>query len=103
MSETPEVNHDALDAATEQQERTELQSEVTPLPEAKELILPIFMKKGVDYIQLGDAVVVPEINHMAVNFNTPAGREVMEFIGTGIMTGLIFSGTADKAFIAKFN
>ncbi|ASR83353.1 hypothetical protein SEA_CATERPILLAR_58 [Arthrobacter phage Caterpillar] len=90
-----------LDAAKEQQERNELAADdngqaeleeaVRTLPQT-EVIVPVIMPKGDQLAALGDAVFNPETNKMVVSFNTEAGREIAEFIGTGMLAAISFRG-----------
>lgn len=76
----------------------------SPLPQVREIILPVLMKMGEGYTQLGDAVIDPEANTMVCNFNTVAGREIMEVIGTGsVFEGLMFGGIANKSVLSNLN
>ncbi|QFG08737.1 hypothetical protein PBI_INGRID_65 [Arthrobacter phage Ingrid] len=94
--------HDALDAAKEQQERTEVAADdngaaellaaLADLPQAREVILPVIMPKGNELAALGDAVYDPETNKMVVSFNTVAGRSVAELIGSGMLAAISFQG-----------
>lgn len=70
--------------------------EEPPLPQAKQVILPIMMRKGKDYVQLGDGIVDPETSAMVVSFNTKAGRDILEFIGTGALSGISFGGMMSR-------
>jgi hypothetical protein len=97
--------HDALDAAKEQQERAELAADdkgAAELEEARlmlpqtEVILPVIMPKGDKLAALGDAVFDPETNKMVVSFNTQAGRDIAEFIGTGMLAAISFVGHMSK-------
>lgn len=105
MSETQNTpeNHDALDAAKEQQERLELDDKgAAELEEARlmlpqtEVILPVIMPKGEKLVALGDAVFDPDTNKMVVSFNTVAGRDIAEFIGTGMLAAISFVGHMPK-------
>jgi hypothetical protein len=50
------------------------------------------MRKKNDIAILGDASFDPETNKMVVSFNTEAGREIAEFIGSGILAAVSFAG-----------
>jgi hypothetical protein len=104
MSEA-QNHHDALDAAKEQQERLELAADdngAAELEEARnllpqtEVILPVIMPKGQELVALGDAVFDPDTNKMVVSFNTVAGRDIAEFIGTGMLAAISFVGHMPK-------
>ncbi|ALY09031.1 hypothetical protein GORDON_56 [Arthrobacter phage Gordon] len=99
--------HDAMDAAKEQQERLELAgsvengaaellAELDNLPQAREVILPVIMRKGAGLAVLGDAVFDPETNKMVVSFNTEPGRNIAEFIGSGMLAAISFTGHMHK-------
>lgn len=62
------------------------------LPQAREVILPVSMKAGNDYAQLGDAIFDPETSSLVVKFNTKAGRDISELIGSGVLAGILFGG-----------
>ena len=109
MSETQnnddryEDNLAGLDEAKEQQERAEtaaefddngaaeLEEAARTLPQT-EVILPVIMPKGEQLAALGDAVYNPDNNKMVVSFNTPAGRDIAELIGTGLLAAISFRG-----------
>ncbi|WGH21750.1 hypothetical protein SEA_INKED_65 [Arthrobacter phage Inked] len=92
MSETqntPEANDDNGAA--------ELLEVLTNLPQAQhEVILPVIMPKGDKLVALGDAVYDPETNKMVVSFNTVAGRDIAEFIGSGMLAAVSFVGHMHK-------
>jgi hypothetical protein len=90
MSETqntPEANDDKGAA--------ELEEARLMLPQT-EVILPVIMPKGQDLVALGDAVFDPDTNKMVVSFNTVAGRDIAEFIGTGMLAAISFVGHMPK-------
>ncbi len=62
------------------------------LPEAREVIIPLFMKAGKEDVQLGDAIYDAETSSMVVKFNTPAGRDISNLIGSGVLVGITFGG-----------
>lgn len=62
------------------------------LPEAREVILPVNMRQGKDVIQLGDAIYDAETQSLVVKFNTPAGRDISNLIGSGVLAGILFGG-----------
>lgn len=70
-------------------------SEELRLPQT-EVILPVIMPKGDRLVALGDAVFDPETNKMVVSFNTIAGRDIAEFIGTGALAAISFVGHMAK-------
>jgi hypothetical protein len=65
---------------------------VENLPQAEGVILPVFMKKGDDRVQLGEMIFDPETRVGRISFNTSAGRDISELIGTGVLTGITFGG-----------
>jgi hypothetical protein len=69
----------------------ELEEARLTLPQT-EVILPVIMPKGDELAALGDAVFNPDTNKMVVSFNTVAGREIAEFIGTGMLAAISFRG-----------
>jgi hypothetical protein len=69
---------------------------LTNLPQAVEIILPVMMRKGSDLAQLGDAVFNPAENKMVVHFNTKEGRDIAEFIGTGALSAVSFTGMMSR-------
>jgi hypothetical protein len=69
----------------------ELEEAVKILPQT-EVILPVIMPKGDQLAALGDAVFDPDTNKMVVSFNTQAGRDIAEFIGTGMLAAISFRG-----------
>jgi hypothetical protein len=96
---------DELDAAKEQQERAELAADDKGAAELEEgrnilpqtgVILPVIMPKGDKLVALGDAVFDPDTNKMVVSFNTVAGRDIAEFIGTGLLAAVSFVGHMHK-------
>ncbi|QFG14430.1 hypothetical protein PBI_STARLORD_63 [Arthrobacter phage StarLord] len=66
------------------------------LPQAREVILPVNMRAGKDYAQLGDAIFDPETESLVVKFNTKAGRDIAELIGSGVLTGILFGGQMQR-------
>jgi len=73
----------------------ELEEARLMLPQT-EVILPVIMPKGEKLVALGDAVFNPDDNKMVVSFNTVAGREIAEFIGTGMLAAISFVGHMPK-------
>ncbi|QFG09355.1 hypothetical protein SEA_SLOOPYJOE_63 [Arthrobacter phage Sloopyjoe] len=88
----------AEDEAFEQMTSTEAEVEVLEdrLPQAREVILPVNMRAGKDYAQLGDAIFDPETESLVVKFNTKAGRDIAELIGSGVLTGILFGGQMQR-------
>lgn len=68
----------------------------TPIVQAREVILPVIMRKGEDIAVLGDAVYNPETSKMVVSYNTKAGRDIAEFIGSGMLAAISFNGHMSK-------
>lgn len=68
----------------------------TPIVQAREVILPVIMRKGEDLAVLGDAVYDPETSKMVVSFNTQPGRDIAEFIGSGMLAAISFTGHMSK-------
>ncbi|QPX62524.1 hypothetical protein SEA_TRUCKEE_60 [Arthrobacter phage Truckee] len=75
----------------------------TPLVQAREVILPVIMRKGTegDIAVLGDAVYDPETNKMVVSFNTKPGRDIAEFIGSGMLAAVSFQGHMSRSQFNK--
>jgi hypothetical protein len=74
------------------------------LPQAKGVILPLFMRQGDKRVQLGDLIADPENNTAVANLNTKAGRDIMELIGTGVLAGITFGGMmSTNAITNKLN
>ncbi len=73
----------------------ELEEARLMLPQT-EVILPVIMPKGDKIMALGDAVFDPDTNKMVVSFNTVAGRDIAEFIGTGMLAAISFVGHMPK-------
>lgn len=71
---------------------SELLEALSNLPQAREVILPVIMRKGEGLAALGDAVFNPDTNKMVVSFNTEAGRSIAEFIGSGMLAAISFTG-----------
>ncbi len=69
----------------------------TPIVQAREVILPVIMRKGQDIAVLGDAVYNAETNKMVVSFNTEPGRDIAEFIGSGMLAAISFQGHMSKS------
>lgn len=69
----------------------------TPIVQAGEVILPVIMRKGKDIGILGDAVFDSESRKMVVSFNTPDGRDIAEFIGSGMLAAISFQGHMSKS------
>ena len=111
-----DAHHDALDEAKAQQEQIELMTEdeavkqaesmaedgliklpPTPLVQAREVILPVIMRKGEDIAVLGDAVYDAETSKMVVTFNTAPGRDIAEFIGSGMLAAVSFQGHMSRS------
>lgn len=87
MSETQNNEETEITAGMEA-----LELPPTPIPQAREVILPVIMSKKDDIVVLGDGVFNPETSKMTVSFNTEAGREIAEFIGSGILAAVSFAG-----------
>jgi hypothetical protein len=64
----------------------------TPIVQAREVILPVIMRKGESLAILGDAVFDSESCKMVVSFNTQSGRDIAEFIGSGMLAAISFTG-----------
>lgn len=73
----------------------ELEEARNILPQT-EVILPVIMPKGDQLAVLGDAVFDPDTNKMVVSFNTAPGRDIAEFIGTGMLAAISFVGHMHK-------
>ena len=73
----------------------ELEEARNLLPQT-DVILPVIMPKGDKLAALGDAVFDPHTNKMVVSFNTQAGRDIAEFIGTGVLAAISFVGHMHK-------
>ncbi|QFP95454.1 hypothetical protein SEA_MAKAI_62 [Arthrobacter phage Makai] len=75
----------------------------TPLVQAREVILPVIMRKGSegDIAVLGDAVYDPETSKMVVTFNTKPGRDIAEFIGSGMLAAVSFQGHMSRSQFNK--
>lgn len=71
------------------------------LPEAREVIIPLFMKQGPTDVQLGDAIYDSETSSMVVKFNTAAGREISNLIGSGVLVGITFGGQIARSKITN--
>ena len=69
----------------------------TPIIQAREVILPVIMRKGEDIAVLGEATYDPETSKMVVHYNTPAGRDIAEFIGSGMLAAISFNGHMSKS------
>jgi hypothetical protein len=97
MSETQNTPEE-VDPLDNQMQEIEDDNGAAELEEARlmlpqtEVILPVIMPKGDRLAALGDAVFNPETNKMVVSFNTEAGRDVAELIGTGLLAALSFRG-----------
>jgi hypothetical protein len=68
----------------------QMQDGVYDLPQTNTVILPIFMKQGDARVQLGDLVFDPQACVGSAAFNTPAGRDISELIGSGVLAGITF-------------
>ncbi len=64
----------------------------TPIVQAREVILPVIMRRGQDIGVLGDAVFDSATCKMVVSFNTKDGRDIAEFIGSGMLAAISFQG-----------
>lgn len=73
------------------------------LPEAREVILPVNMKQGDQYVQLGDAIYDAEDQMLVVKFSTPAGRDISNLIGSGVLAGILFGGQISARKLGKNN
>jgi hypothetical protein len=97
MSETQNTPEE-VDPLDNQMQEIEDDNGAAELEEARlmlpqtEVILPVIMPKGDRLAALGDAVFNPDTNKMVVSFNTEAGRDVAELIGTGLLAALSFRG-----------
>lgn len=97
---TPEENEKAR-AEMEADVKTLQQSQANELPEARQVILPVTMRKGDDFVQLGDAIYDGASNSMVVNFNTPAGRSIANFIGSGVLASVSFGAQMSRSKLIK--
>lgn len=110
MSETQNTPEeiDPLDNLMQEEEAVEhaesiaddegrIQLPPTPLVQAREVILPVIMRKGQDIAVLGDAIYDPETSKMVVSFNTEPGRDIAEFIGSGMLAAISFQGHMSKS------
>lgn len=88
---TPEENEKAR-AEMEADIKVLQESAEDILPQAREVIIPVFMKQGKEDVQLGDAIYDSETTSMVVKFNTPAGRDISGLIGSGVLVGITFGG-----------
>jgi hypothetical protein len=101
MSETQNTPEE-IDPLDNQMQDIEDDNGLAELEEARlmlpqtEVILPVIMPKGDKLVALGDAVFNPDDNKMVVSFNTVAGREIAEFIGTGMLAAISFVGHMPK-------
>jgi hypothetical protein len=99
MSETPNNENEIVEPNAELQSEDqqvpegaeELYAALTRIPQANEVILPVIMRKGDAIGVLGDAVFDSNTNKMVVSFNTPDGRDIAEFIGSGVLASISFS------------
>lgn len=92
---TPEENEKAR-AEMEADIKALQESQEAKLPQAREVILPIVMKAGKENVQLGDGIFDPETDSLVVKFNTKAGRDISELIGSGVLSGIIFGGQMQR-------
>lgn len=92
----PEEAADPMDNYMQEIEEEEDDKGAAELEEARnllpqtEVILPLIMPKGDQIAVLGDAVFDPTTNKMVVSFNTKVGRDIAEFIGTGMLAAISF-------------
>lgn len=70
-------------------------------PQARETILPIMMRKGGDLVQLGDGILDAETGVMMVSFNTPAGRDITNFMGSGMLESISFAGQIRRSDLSN--
>ena len=98
MSETQNTEETEITAGMEA-----LELPPTPIVQAREVILPVIMRKGEDIAVLGEATYDPETSKMVVHYNTPAGREIAEFIGAGMLAAISFNGHMSKSTHFKKN
>lgn len=87
---------DDLDPLDNTYQEVEEEDNGDKLPQAREVILPVNMKAGNDYKQLGDAIFDPETDSLVIKFNTKAGRDISEVIGSGVLTGILFGGQMQR-------
>lgn len=99
---TPEENEKAR-AEMEADIKALQASQEDRLPEAREVIIPVFMKQGTKDVQLGDAIYDSETESLVVKFNTPPGRDISNLIGSGVLSGILFGGQISKAKITKLS
>ncbi|QFG09167.1 hypothetical protein PBI_SPORTO_62 [Arthrobacter phage Sporto] len=71
-------------------ESADMQAEIDArlLPEAEGIVLPIFMKKGREDVEIADAIYDNETRSMVVKFNNTVGRDISNFIASGVLSGL---------------
>lgn len=77
------------------------ESQENRLPEAREVILPVNMRQGPEIVQLGDAIYDAKDQMLVVKFNTPAGRDISNLIGSGVLAGILFGGQMSAAKLKK--
>lgn len=97
---TPEENEKAR-AEIEADIKALQESQEERLPEAREVILPVNMKQGTKNVQLGDAIYDAETQSLVVKFNTKAGRDISNLIGSGVLAGIIFGGQISAKKLSK--
>jgi hypothetical protein len=97
---TPEEN-EKIRAEMEADIKALQESQEDRLPEAREVILPVNMKQGPEYVQLGDAIYDAETQSLVVKFNTKAGRDISNLIGSGVLSGILFGGQMSAAKLKK--
>lgn len=104
MSQNEEVSVDDKARAEMEADIKALQeSQEDRLPEAREVILPVNMRQGAEHVQLGDAIYDAETQSLVVKFNTPAGRDISNLIGSGVLAGILFGGQMSASKINKSN
>lgn len=84
-------------------ESADMQAEIDArlLPEAEGVILPVFMKKGKEDVAIADAIYDNETRSMVVKFNDTVGRDISNFIASGMLSGITFGGQISRNKLAN--
>lgn len=103
------TNNEQTEPVIDEKAREEMEADIKALqesqeerlPEAREVILPVNMRQGQELVQLGDAIYDSETESLVVKFNTKAGRDISNLVGSGVLSGILFGGQMSASKLGK--
>lgn len=95
-SETP----DPLDNFFQEIEDNKVEALKPPSPVIN---MPVYMTKGGERIQVGEAMMIVGDDKLAVHLNSVSGREVAELLSSNLIGGITLGLAAERSIIAGLN